>query len=98
MGNGVIRKTAIHSTRKRSCPILTLIIGTPSPDPTRANCYSPQNLNRYSYVLNDSVNRMDPMGLDDRLVCDEHRNCTLYTDCCSRIWRQGLVVPVDRPV
>jgi RHS repeat-associated protein len=33
-----------------------------SPDPICANCYDPQNLNRYSYVRNDPVNLIDPYG------------------------------------
>jgi RHS repeat-associated protein len=33
-----------------------------SPDPFVAEVYDPQNLNRYSYVLNDPVNYIDPSG------------------------------------
>lgn len=39
-----------------------------SPDPYGGsmNTANPQSLNRYSYVQNDPVNRIDPSGLDDR--------------------------------
>ncbi|HXL21809.1 MAG TPA: RHS repeat-associated core domain-containing protein [Candidatus Dormibacteraeota bacterium] len=34
-----------------------------SPDPLYGSLANPQSLNRYSYVLNDSVNLVDPFGL-----------------------------------
>jgi len=33
------------------------------PDPLVAQPFNPQNLNRYSYVLNDPLNRIDPTGM-----------------------------------
>ncbi|MGH9340991.1 MAG: RHS repeat-associated core domain-containing protein [Acidobacteriota bacterium] len=35
-----------------------------SVDPVPADIYDPQRLNRYSYVLNDPVNYVDPDGTD----------------------------------
>jgi len=32
------------------------------PDPIIPNVFNPQNLNRYTYVLNDPLNRIDPTG------------------------------------
>ena len=34
-----------------------------SPDPLSGDLANPQSLNRYSYVLNDPINLIDPMGL-----------------------------------
>jgi RHS repeat-associated protein len=39
-----------------------------SPDPILGNLYNPQSWNRYTYVLNDSINFIDPTGL--YYVCD----------------------------
>ena len=35
-----------------------------SPDPICSNCLDPQQLNRYSYARNDTVNATDPLGLE----------------------------------
>jgi RHS repeat-associated protein len=36
-----------------------------SPDPLAGSVLNPQSLNRYSYVLNNPANLIDPMGLDE---------------------------------
>lgn len=35
-----------------------------SPDPMAGNILNPQSLNRYSYVLNNPCNLIDPLGLE----------------------------------
>ncbi len=43
-----------------------------TPDPLAGRISNPQSLNRYAYVLNDPVNRIDPLGLQEGcvFVCD----------------------------
>jgi RHS repeat-associated protein len=48
-----------HTQYREYSPMLARWL---SPDPICANCYDPQNLNRYSYVRNDPMNRIDPDG------------------------------------
>lgn len=48
-----------HTQYREYSPMLARWL---SPDPICANCYDPQNLNRYSYVRNDPVNLVDPDG------------------------------------
>ena len=43
-----------------------------SPDPSgrsAVNISNPQSWNRYAYVLNDPMNAIDPLGLDDCVMC-----------------------------
>src|SRR5437773_1655476 len=40
-----------------------------SADLLAGRLHAPQSLNRYSYVLNDPVNLIDPLGLEDELHC-----------------------------
>lgn len=37
-----------------------------SPDPLGGHSADPQSLNRYAYVTNNAVNKVDPQGLDDQ--------------------------------
>ncbi|MGH9670654.1 MAG: RHS repeat-associated core domain-containing protein [Terriglobales bacterium] len=54
-----------------------------SPDPLAGRLSNPQSLNRFSYVLNDPVNLIDPTGLDCVSVttADEFRNTHTWVEC-----------------
>jgi len=57
------RETGLyHFVGRYYDPLLSRFI---SPDPFAANFAVPQALNRYSYVRNNPVNRIDPTGFDD---------------------------------
>ena len=54
-----------------------------SPDPAglaAVDPSSPQSWNRYAYVRNNPLNRVDPLGMND---CEEH------ADCGDPIWGVG---------
>ena len=40
-----------------------------SPDPLAGDITNPQSLNRYAYVMNNPTTLVDPLGLDDQLIC-----------------------------
>jgi hypothetical protein len=50
-------------------------------DPLAGFLHDPQSLNRYAYVLNDPVNRTDPLGLT--------HDCALYIEKCSSVITNG---------
>ena len=58
-----------------------------SPDPLAGNIGNPQSLNRYSYVLNDPVNLVDPLGLDCVSVTttDEFGNTHSWLECSGGV-------------
>jgi RHS repeat-associated protein len=62
-----------HTQYREYSPMLSRWL---SPDPICANCYDPQNLNRYSYVRNDPVNLIDPDGQDWDAVCATYNGQT----------------------
>jgi hypothetical protein len=62
-----------------------------SADPMRGNVMAPQSLNRFSYVANDPVNLIDPLGLwgepDD--VDSSTNTITGHGPCIATVVDQG---------
>lgn len=54
-----------------------------SPDLLAGDVINPQSLNRYAYVKNDPVNRVDPSGLCDDSLGDDDPSCGTGTLPCE---------------
>jgi len=71
-------------------------------DPVAGSVTNPQSLNRYSYVMNDPVNLVDPLGLYLRDVwCYEHGAVvgagerSVYTRAETCFWDFRMLYPLD---
>ena len=62
-----------------------------SPDPIVGNAYDPQSLNKYGYVRNDPVNRVDPDGMVDWAILVELGFAGLLPhDILDEWWRSAM--------
>lgn len=76
-----------------------------TPDPLAGTIINPQSLNRYAYVLNDPVNKIDPLGLACFWACVTARgetSCEWYCDAdpfsdASQSGRGGRAPIQDQP-
>ena len=66
-----------------------------TPDPLAGTIWNPQSLNRYSYVLNDPVNLVDPLGLDfDEWFLYEYFVTAIVLETMT-VWGQAGVLTPD---
>ncbi len=76
-----------------------------TPDPLAGTIFNPQSLNRYAYVLNDPVNKIDPLGLACFWACvtaGGETSCEWYCDAdpfsdASQSGRGGRAPIQDQP-
>jgi len=57
-----------------------------SPDPRAGDISNPQSLNRYAYVLNNSLNLVDPLGLECWMVTPGYIYCVSSAPAPGDAW------------